>query len=502
MPRYIFPAATGVATGGRQRFVRVYRTATATRPLEDLRNLDGDVDTTPIPSGRLVVLWDGSLQAFAGPDDLTTLWREVEGDETREAITATGPVAYTATALDAATLTAVATTPGNRLRRAAANALARNALDLGVMASPPTITVSPSTRGDSSLTNLYTAANDANANDFTHLGGERVQHASNIYWSYPAITVPSGGNVSATRHATSFAVEFYTDSSAVELMILNSPSARGFMIFVNDQAVSASPIAFGATNGGSYVLIPFGTSAVRKIRFESDEAAGFGRAYVKPTAIVWPSAGAPDLIRAAWVGDSFGTPVGASLAGGSWPFRAGKLLGWTDTRSISLGGTGFDSGAIKYSTASRLADVAGISPDVIVLQGSTNDDASAAAGTLAAAVTSTIAAYRAALPRVPLIVLGPSAMTKSADANRLANAAAVAAGVVAAADANTWHIPNTTDPSGSWITGTGYAGATTGTGNSDVVTSSDGAHPTQWGHDYLARRFAQAVRTLVLPSVA
>ena len=96
MPRYIFPAATGVSTGGRQRFVRHYRTATATRPLEDLRNLDGNVDTTPIPSGRLVALWDGSLQAFAGPDDLTTLWREVEGDETREAITATGPVAYTA----------------------------------------------------------------------------------------------------------------------------------------------------------------------------------------------------------------------------------------------------------------------------------------------------------------------------------------------------------------------------------------------------------------------
>ena len=95
MPRFIFPADT-FATDGIPRFVRHYRTATATRPLEDLRNLDGDVDTTPIPNGRLVVDSAGELQAFAGPDDLTTLWREVEGDETREAITATGPVAYTA----------------------------------------------------------------------------------------------------------------------------------------------------------------------------------------------------------------------------------------------------------------------------------------------------------------------------------------------------------------------------------------------------------------------
>lgn len=96
MPRFIFPSATELSTDGIPRFARVYRTVTATRPLEDLRNLDGNVDTTPIPSGRLVVMSDGSLQAFAGPDDLTTLWREVEGDETREAITATGPVAYTA----------------------------------------------------------------------------------------------------------------------------------------------------------------------------------------------------------------------------------------------------------------------------------------------------------------------------------------------------------------------------------------------------------------------
>jgi len=96
MPRYIFPPATELSAGGIPRFARVYRTVTATRPLEDLRNLDGNVDTTPIPSGRLVVMSDGSLQAFAGPDDLTTLWREIEGEPGRVAIEATDPVAYTA----------------------------------------------------------------------------------------------------------------------------------------------------------------------------------------------------------------------------------------------------------------------------------------------------------------------------------------------------------------------------------------------------------------------
>lgn len=96
MPRFIFPPATELSADGIPRFARVYRTVTATRPLEDLRNLDGNVDTTPIPSGRLVVMSDGSLQAFAGPDDLTTLWREIEGEPGRVAIEATDPVAYTA----------------------------------------------------------------------------------------------------------------------------------------------------------------------------------------------------------------------------------------------------------------------------------------------------------------------------------------------------------------------------------------------------------------------
>jgi lysophospholipase L1-like esterase len=37
------------------------------------------------------------------------------------------------------------------------------------------------------------------------------------------------------------------------------------------------------------------------------------------------------------------------------------------------------------------------------------------------------------------------------------------------------------------LTGTGYGGHTTGTGNSDVLRSSDGTHPTQAGHDLYGR---------------
>lgn len=54
MPRYIFPAATGVVTGG--------------------------LETTPIPGGRFTVNAAGAISSFAGPDDIPAvgdIWIDV-----------------------------------------------------------------------------------------------------------------------------------------------------------------------------------------------------------------------------------------------------------------------------------------------------------------------------------------------------------------------------------------------------------------------------------------
>ena len=40
----------------------------------------------------------------------------------------------------------------------------------------------------------------------------------------------------------------------------------------------------------------------------------------------------------------------------------------------------------------------------------------------------------------------------------------------------------------AYITGNGDAGAAFGSSNADVLTSADGVHPTQAGHDELARQ--------------
>lgn len=93
MPRYIFPAATGVATGGLRRYARFYRTETSTLPITDLMDVADGLETAPIPGGRFTVNPSGAISSFAGPDDITTLWREVEGTPGRTAVNAGGPVA-------------------------------------------------------------------------------------------------------------------------------------------------------------------------------------------------------------------------------------------------------------------------------------------------------------------------------------------------------------------------------------------------------------------------
>jgi hypothetical protein len=47
------------------------------------------------------------------------------------------------------------------------------------------------------------------------------------------------------------------------------------------------------------------------------------------------------------------------------------------------------------------------------------------------------------------------------------------------------------------LTGTRLQGTPAGAGNSDVLRSSDGAHPSQAGHDYYARRIAQIIEAYV-----
>lgn len=179
----------------------------------------------------------------------------------------------------------------------------------------------------------------------------------------------------------------------------------------------------------------------------------------------------------------------------------GKMLGWTDVREVAVGGTGFINPSTYASTfgdATRVADIVEANPDVIVVSATPNDNSYTASAITAAALAA-FQAYRTAMPKALIIVGGIFPGSTGPGSTALANENAVKAAFDQWADGNSWFIPVATDPTGSWIFGTGKVGAANNSGNSDLyVNSADTVHPSQDGHDYFARRWAAAIRRKVL----
>lgn len=273
---------------------------------------------------------------------------------------------------------------------------------------------------------------------------------------------------------------------------------------------SATTLTLSTTPGGSTLALTtdgsataISKAATRRFRVEGDQASGMRGVHVPPSYTVWQPA-EPDAIVAAVVGDSNVAQTGVTKPNGGFAINLGKLLGWSDVREIGLGGTGWiNPGAFgsTFGDATRVADAVAVNPSVLVVTGSTNDNASTASA-ITAAVLAGLQAYRAALPKVPIIVGGVQPGASGPSAQVLANEAAVKAAFTAWGDSNSWFVDIANDPQGAWISGTGHQGATSGTGNANVyIGTADTVHPGQLGHEYLGRRWAAAIRTGVLPNI-
>lgn len=55
----------------------------------------------------------------------------------------------------------------------------------------------------------------------------------------------------------------------------------------------------------------------------------------------------------------------------------------------------------------------------------------------------------------------------------------------------------TTAASTPWTFGTGYIGATNGSGNSDFYITTDATHPVDLGHAHIGRVAADAIRKII-----
>lgn len=150
-----------------------------------------------------------------------------------------------------------------------------------------------------------------------------------------------------------------------------------------------------------------------------------------------------------------------------------------------------------YTFGERVAQALALSPDVVLLMGSSNDTGYPPA-TVQAAVTATLRAIRAGT-RAPIVVVGVPAINLAGVA---ATEAAVAAGVAAADDPLAFFVP-VSGASPPWVTGSwNNAGAPPGVANAGYYVAADAVHPPEMGFDHYAARLERAIRAEVLPVLA
>ncbi|MCZ4518044.1 SGNH/GDSL hydrolase family protein [Rhodococcus ruber] len=117
---------------------------------------------------------------------------------------------------------------------------------------------------------------------------------------------------------------------------------------------------------------------------------------------------APNVERksAAFLGDSYTSGSGASTGKG-YAWQASQRMCW-NRGNFGEGSTGYTNagpeGSGKRIYFDRVADVVASSPDVVIVQGSTNDYDEAQVYTES---TRTFEALKAALPGTPIYVVGP-----------------------------------------------------------------------------------------------
>lgn len=377
------------------------------------------------------------------------------------------------------------------------------------LTTPPTIT--PGTSGGATaITNSVLISPDNTA--FTYLGCHVDFGTVFPNTTYYGPTNIANWDGSTTLYNSSvFAVEFEWYGQSLELKVKGNGATAKYRLQVLMDSGSPANVGYDARAGrgdtsvdGAAWLIKydFGSAAVRRLRFTFQPNCLFGGIRIGPNDSIWKTSGVIGP-RVKWVGDSFtGGAVNVQNMN-TFPEMAAWLLGLADVDPTGAGGTGY----VATNTGTRTAygtrvqkDVIAWNPDIVVVSGGINDSATAQATVLAAA-QALFAAIRAGLPNATLIVDGmqwPNG-SPSAAALQVRDAIRQAAAQYAHLyieelggtypyDGTASHYVNT-----GWMTGTGKSGTTTGSGNADLFTDTDGTHPTQAGHDFRGARIAAAI---------
>lgn len=402
------------------------------------------------------------------------------------------------------------------LRKHAKKALrlraARPALDNPpVTVAAPPMNVSLGNQVGGGITSAVTYFPDNAIFNYTHgitalyTGSTSAAIAGDFFYGYGGLTGPAGAWVP-------FRVSVLTDAMISEWKFLGTAAPR-MRFWVDGQLVTWTA-ATGFVTGGSgtpyspansilvpsgasyigdgkthYVRLAFATQQLRRITFESDFTY-FGGLIVGQADAVGPVRPAYEP-RVVVLGDSYTQGSGADAPGTGYAQVLGRQLGW-QIRASGAAGTGY---IVTNGTGPKLRDrlAADLYPypaDAVLIAMGINDGANPPAD-VAAEATLVYQAIAANMPNVPVYVIGP--WVPNGPPNSSQQALRDAIHTAALAQPNVGGFVDVSN----YIPGSGYVGATNGTGPSDRMTGSDHTHPTQVGHEWIGRRIAEDLATII-----
>lgn len=339
-----------------------------------------------------------------------------------------------------------------------------------VMPSPPTVTTS--TAAETATYSVVKECADQPTIDATILieGGKPAVAASVFQQPFAA-----NQNVSTTVKVAS-RISVNVNADAVAFYVVGTTLA--FRFLVDDRYVSLAGTVPAATTGtgNNYIILTFGSKAVRKVTIELQQNCSVRRIAVKPadSFLAKPAARAK---RGIVLGDSITAATGATAFGDGFVTVAGDMLGTYDLWPSGVGSTGYVNtfGATRFKLSERLSDANTTGPwDIIDVAMGINDVGFPDAE-ITAEVSICINSLRANNPTAQIFVTGPwdAAAPGAPSAGYLACKAAIIAGI----------------PAGAGVTFLDPQGV--------AYTKVDAVHPDTPGHKTLGDWKALQIKTAI-----
>lgn len=296
-----------------------------------------------------------------------------------------------------------------------------------------------------------------------------------------------------------------TDASKFVIKFGYASASYAWQAWIDGAPCSLAPVV---GNGGLYLNFTF-PSGGKARRIDLMTRAGIGSCYMGPLYRAWKPSPLPSP-RILVIGDSYAMTTSYDAAGAALPGEFGIYhrmradVGIMNMSVDGIGGSGYlqrnatGIGAPNNNYADRLAAGVALNPDLLWVHGGGANDLinGYTDAQIITAVTNYFTSARASLPNAKLVFVegfAPPGGGFPAVASRYTTIrAAVQAALM---NVGVYYVDvQTTTP---WLQGTGYFGATNGSGNSDIYVGPDAVHLMAAGSDYIRARLADKMRLVL-----